>query len=241
MKTLPGTALLLLTLIGGCQSTPPEQGAAQGQAAGPAGTAQSGFLGDYSQLVPAPDREGVKLYVDRSANYRPYTKLMFDSVKVYVAPGAEPNQVVPPDALARMSAEFINAFTSALVPKYQVVSLPGPDVLRVRTAITGVQAGKPETTAVDFLPFKAVYNVARSASGNAPQVAEMTAEMEVLDPSGKRLVAATATRKGDKKLAQGEAVTWEQLRSISEYWAKGFRQRLDELRGEAPAPEPAVQ
>ncbi len=238
MKTQPRTVLLILAVIAGCQSTPSEQpseggsGATAAQASGAGGQQLSGFLGDYSQLHPVPDREGINAYVDRSADYRPYTKLMFDPVKIYVAPGAEANQVVPPDVLARMGAEMIGAFQRALAPTYQVVSAPGPDVLRVRMAITGVQAAKPETTAMDYLPFKAVYNVARSASGNAPKVAEMTSEIEVLDPNGKRLVAATATRKGDKKLPQGEAVTWEQLRSISDYWAESFRRRLDELRGE---------
>lgn len=239
MKTLSRTILLILAMLAGCQSTPPEQASSEGgtgataaQASGSGGLRPSGFLGDYSQLRPVPDREGVNAYIDKSANYRSYTKLMFEPVKIIVAPGAAANQVVPPDVLARMSSELIAAFQRDLTPKYQVVSVPGPDVLRVRMAITGVQAAKPESTAVDYLPFKAVYNVARSAAGNAPRVAEMTSEIEVLDPNDKRLVAATATRKGDQKLPQGEAVTWEQLRSISEYWAASFRRRLDELRGE---------
>jgi hypothetical protein len=54
--------------------------------------------------------------------------------------------------------------------------------------------------------------------------------MEVLDPDGKRVAAATATRKGEKHLTQGDQITWNDLQSINEYWAKGFRQRLDELR-----------
>jgi hypothetical protein len=60
----------------------------------------------------------------------------------------------------------------------------------------------------------------------------MTAEMEVLDANGKRVAAATATRKGDEKLEQGNKVTWNDLNAISDYWAKNFRQRLDELRSQ---------
>ena len=59
----------------------------------------------------------------------------------------------------------------------------------------------------------------------------MTGEMEVLDPDGKRLVAAVATRKGDETLKQGDQVKWDDLQAITDYWAKGFRQRLDEVRG----------
>ena len=62
----------------------------------------------------------------------------------------------------------------------------------------------------------------------------MTAEMEVLDPAGKRVMAVTANRKGEKQLPQGEKVTWNQLQEISDYWARNFRRRLDELRGVSP-------
>lgn len=87
---------------------------------------------------------------------------------------------------------------------------------------------------MDYLPFKAIYNVGREAAGAGPRVAEMKAEIEVLDPRGKRVVAATATRKGDQKLPQGEQVTWESLQPITDFWARSFRERLDQLRGVTP-------
>jgi hypothetical protein len=132
-----------------------------------------------------------------------------------------------------MTDSFAAAFKKALAPDYQVVAAPGPDVLRVRMAITGVQPAPTDTTAADFLPIKAIFNVARSAGGGSPRVAEMTGEIEVLDAQGKRIVAATATRKGDATLAQGAQVTWKEMDPIVQYWAKGFRQRIDEVRGVA--------
>lgn len=36
----------------------------------PPPSAPSGFLGDYSQLRPAPDREGVMLFLDKTRSYR---------------------------------------------------------------------------------------------------------------------------------------------------------------------------
>lgn len=254
MKIQFGAFLFILLLTAGCQSTAPASTEAAGAAttqetaetsgagASGAGAAAagapegqtSGFLGDYSQLKPAPDREGVMLFIDKSGDYRPFTKVMFDPVQVYVAPSPAQAQLAP-DVVNRMSENFLVSFRKALEPKYQVVATPGPDVLRVRTAITGIQPVKPEREAIDYLPFKALYNVGREAVGSGRRVAEMTAEMEVLAPNGKRIAAATATRKGDKVLPQGEKVTWSQLSSITDYWAKSFRQRLDELRGEAPS------
>jgi hypothetical protein len=193
------------------------------------GPAHSGFLGDYSKLKPAADREGVLLYRDPSAKVGPNTKIMFRPMEVYVSPSAE-YKGVQPDVLKRMTDEFLASFKRALAPGYEIVTAPGPDVLELRCAITGVQAVKPGLSPVDFLPIKAVFNAGRAAAGKSPLVAEMTAEMEVLDQNNTRLAAAVANRKGDKTLQQGENITWAHLQAISDYWAKNFRQRLDELR-----------
>lgn len=234
---LAPTAVLTVALTAGCQSPPSAAGTAStGTDAAPA-TAMtkdkptySGFLDDYSQLQPAPDREGIMAYIDRSADYRRYTKVMFDPTQFFVTPNPESPEV-PRDELVRMGDSLLSAFKKALEPGYQVVSTPGPDVLRVRTAITGIQPAKPSAGFTDYIPIKALFNVGREVAGAGPRTAEMAAEMEVLDPSGKRLAAATATRKGDKNLAQGTQITWKDLQSINDYWAKSFRQRLDELRG----------
>lgn len=219
MRSKLAAALIMTVLLSGCASTPPPS--------------QTGFLGDYSQLKPAPDRDGVMLYVDQGADLRPYNKLYFDPVQVLAA-SAPDQPPLAPEVLARIGGQLQESLRRELSSGYQVVDMPGPDVLRVRSAITHIQAAKPEPGAIDYLPFKAVYNVGREAAGAGPRVAEMQAEIEVLDPSGKRVVAATATRKGDQTLPQGDRITWESLPPITDYWAKNFRTRLDQLRGVSP-------
>jgi hypothetical protein len=189
----------------------------------------SGFLADYSKLQPAADREGVRSWVSRSADYRHYSKILFHPTVVVVTPAPD-YKGVQPDALKRMTDDFAAAFRSALSPAYQIVNEPGPDVLQVRLAITGVQPVAPGLNPTDLLPIKAVFNIGRAAAGKSPQVAEMSAEMEVLDEAGKPVAAAVATRKGGKTLDQGESVTWKHLEAITAYWAGSFRERLDELR-----------
>jgi hypothetical protein len=189
----------------------------------------SGFLQDYSKLQPAADREGVRSWANRSADYRRYSKIMFHPIVVVITPGPD-YKGVQPDALKRMTDNFAASFKSALSPAYQIVNEPGPDVLQVRLAITGVQPVAPGLNPTDLLPIKAVFNIGRAAAGKSPQVAEMSAEMEVLDDAGQPVAAAVATRKGDKTLSQGESITWKHLEAITAYWARSFRERLDELR-----------
>lgn len=208
-------SLALITGAGGAHAAQPQY---------------SGFLGDYSNLQTAKDREGISVFLDRSRDFKGYTKVMFDPPEVVLTPNPD-YKGVQPDALKRMTDAVVGSFRKALEPAYQVVQAPGPDVLRVRIAITNVQPARPDLKATDLIPMKAVFNVGRAAAGAAPQVAEMSAEIEVLDEKGGRVAAAVATRKGDKTLPQGEQVTWSQLEPIAAYWAGAFRQRLDELRG----------
>jgi hypothetical protein len=190
----------------------------------------SGFLGDYSQLQPVSGKEGVLAYVNKGVDYKAYTKVMIAPVEVWTSPSSD-YKGVQPDALKRMTDNMRASFVNALKPAYPVVDQPGPGVLTVRIAITGVQPTNPPLNATDFVPIKALFNFARSASGNAPQVVEMTAEMEVLDADGKRVAEAVVTRKGNKEVAQGAEITWSQLQGITDFWGKSFRQRLDQLRG----------
>jgi hypothetical protein len=245
MKNRPIALIAALLLAAGCSSTgggsgasgsSGEQGAtgsggdqsqAQQGGSGTGATVQgSGFMGNYSQLKPAPDREGALLYLDRSQDLRAYHSVMFDPVQVIVTPGPDAAQI-DPAVKQRMGEDILNAFRKELSPTYTVVNAPGPHVLRIRTAITGIEAAKPDMTAKDWLPVIAVYNLAAGK-----RVAEMKGEMEVLDANGKRVAAAVVTRKGDEKLPQGEKVTWSEMSAIATYWAKNLRQRLDELRGE---------
>lgn len=219
--------LAILALTAGCRSRPPPAETPTVVAA-PAAK-PSGFLGDYSQLQPAPDRSGVLIFVDRTADYRPYTKVMFFPVQLYVTPNPEVAEI-PRDELKRVTDSLIGSFTKALEPGYQVVTQPGPDVLRVRTGITGIQSVLLPAGAVDHVPIKPLANAGAAPDATRPPVADMAAEMEVLDPSGKRVAAAVATRKSEPTLPQGSLITWNEMQAINDYWAKRLRQRLDELK-----------
>ena len=192
----------------------------------------SGFLADYSKLKPVDGVDGSLRYVDTSMNLRPYKKVIIDPVLVFMTHNPEYHGLQP-DALKRMGDAMQTAFLSALVDGYQIVNAPGPDVMRLRLAITGVQAARPPLGASDFIPIKAVFNVARSAAGEAPQVAEISAEMEMLDPNGRVIGAAVASRKGDKALAQGASITWQDLQASANFWDKNLRNYLDYARGYA--------
>jgi ABC-type Fe3+-hydroxamate transport system substrate-binding protein len=247
MKYGISAALVILALNAGCQSTSstPDTSAStsapdsrsnldapQPQVKIAADPERSGFLPPYiyDRLTESQQDKGVKAWVDATRDWRAFNKILFEPTEVYLTPNPEYTGM-PREALLRMTSDFQNAFIAAVQPDYMVVSSPGPDVLRVKTAITGVQPTSPKLGVTDFIPIKAVFNLTRKAVGKAPQVAEMSAELQVLAPSGDVVAAATATRKGDERLPQGEEITWGDMQSIADYWAQNFKHRLDGMRG----------
>lgn len=186
-------------------------------------------LGLCAKLRPAPDNPGVQRYFSDKPSLKAYTKVLFDPVQVIVAHGSDA-KALPAGAVQRMAEAAHHKFARALSPTYEVVSAPGPDVIRVRMAITNVQAVNPDRTLTDHVPIKAVFNLARKATGTAPQVAEISGEMGILAPSGEVVGAVMATRKSSKMQADREKITWDDLRVITAAWAKHLRSGLDAMR-----------
>jgi hypothetical protein len=193
---------------------------------------RSGFLPDYSKLQPVEGKEGVQRHIDRSVDVRAYNKIYIDPVQVVVSTD-NGYRGVQPDAMKRMADSFRDAFVKAVSPTYQVVGAPAPDALSIRLAITGMQPVSPPLGASDFIPIKAIFNLGRAAAGTSAKVAELSAELEVLDGQGRQVATAVATRKSEANLPQADRITWNDLAPIVDAWARNFRQGLDELKGSA--------
>jgi hypothetical protein len=223
-KRTTGCLLAAFIMLAGCVANPSKPGSAN------EGFVRSGFLADYSRLIPVEGLKGSYRFVDKSVNFHPYTKLMIDPVQVFIAHDAD-YKGMQPEMLKRITDAFRMEFVGAMLSGYQIVEQPGPDVLRVRLAITGINPVRPDRGVTDYIPVKAVFNAAREATGEAPRVAEIMGEFELLDSSGKVVAAAVSARKGSQSLAQSDRITWTDLQSIVAVWSKNFRQQLDLLRG----------
>ena len=145
----------------------------------------SGFLGDYSGLKPLPDDPSM-LYWERSGvNWKKYTKLMIDPVAVRLAPGAKKYDI-PPQDLQKLAEMFRTEAVAAVRDAYPVVDQPGPDVMRIRAAIT------------DANPSDALMNIVSAAAIFMPiDMGGASMETEFLDSmTGERLAAAVDKKSG---------------------------------------------
>ena len=190
----------------------------------------SGFLGDYSPLKPGPKGGVAQLYVKEGVDFKQYNKIMVDQVVFYFKKDAE-NQAINPEEMKELADKYDRAMIDALGDAYPLVSEPGPDVMRVRVAITDLQLPIRTLNAVtSVVPAGiAISLIKKGITGKSTGVGEISMEFELLDSqSNERLAAAVDRRAGGKvdsmtKLGNAE--------DSFKFWAQRLRTRLDEFHG----------
>ena len=125
---------------------------------------------------------------------------------------------------------------------------PGPDVLRVRVAITDLVPNAPEASVVTLaVPFvwvgEAGAGVAEGKAGSTPFLGEATVEFEALDSESNKQVAAYIEERIGKKYNWTHGVdtavkdyfkaysTWAYTKQAMDHWAQLLREALDAWHG----------
>ncbi len=189
----------------------------------------SGFLDNYDELKPGTDEQAALMYIKPTADFKMYSKLMFERVAVVLSPDSE-SKTVDPAMLKELTDYYQNALFEAVKNDYEVVDQPGPDVLRVRIAITDVKPSNPTANTLStIVPVgMLVSGVTKAASDENLGTGEASTEFELLDSTtGVRLAAAVDRRQGGKAAFRGE---WEDTKEAFDYWAERFGKRLNELQ-----------
>lgn len=192
----------------------------------------SGFLGDYSDLHPHPDKKLMLVYRKHAGVLAGYDKYLIDPVLVYFHDEAK-GVGVDPQELAELAGFLREAVVEALSKGggYQIVDEPGPGVVRLRGAITEVVPVDPKK------------NIGASVAGMATGVGllmprvdlgKTSIEAEFLDSeTGERLVAVVAEKKGKRFGGKIKgAKTWGDVKAAFKKWSKDLRKRLDQIRVE---------
>lgn len=209
------------------------------------------FLTDYSKLRPEGGDSDAFVYRDPSVDPARYQRLLVDRIKIWFKDDAE-YKGIDPTELKELADYFHRAIVKAVSDAYPVVEEPGPDVLRLRIAITDLVPNKPAASVVTLaVPFLWVGEAGAGAvtrePGSTPFVGEATVEMEALDSTTQQQVAAYVETRTGKKYhwtkGVGTAVkdymkaysTWAYTRQAMDHWAQQIRARLDAAKAGAPA------
>jgi hypothetical protein len=190
----------------------------------PAGQEFSGFLTTYANLKPNPEFEGTVSYVshDPAKNLHKYVAVIVDPPVVYLATDAD-DKALPDRGRTALAEYFQHAIEEAVEDAFPVVQASGPLVLRLRSAIIGVDVG----------PAIAGDQKDQKSLDRAINIGKVGVEIEFVDSEGGEQIAAAVDR---QKLGEGAMVgsvefsREEKFRAATQAfdgWARRLRGFLD--------------
>ena len=100
------------------------------------------FLTDYTNLKLRADTENSFIYKNPKIDTKKYKKIMVERIKVWFKEDSEYKGIDPAE-IKELTDYFHKASVDALGEQYPIVREPGPDVLRLRIAITDLVPNKP--------------------------------------------------------------------------------------------------
>jgi hypothetical protein len=191
----------------------------------------SGFLGDYSILHKGKEGEALLIYINPNIDFAVYDKVIFDPVTVWRGEGSKLYDVPKAD-LQRLANYLHTAIVTKLREDYEIVNKPGPNVLRIRAAIT--EAGKSNVGLNIFstiVPQAILLSGAKKlATGTNSFVGAASVEGKITDSNTGEILAAMVDRRAGGKSLKGAMNAWNDVEQAFQYWAERLSQRLREMR-----------
>jgi hypothetical protein len=190
----------------------------------PAGKEYSGFLSSYANLKPNPKFENTVSYAsdDAAKNIHKYLAVIVERPVVYVS--TDVDEAAVPDRGADALAEYFqHALTEAVEDAFPIVQSSGPLVLRLRSAIIGVDVG-------GALPADQKNGESLERAVN---IGKVGVEIELVDSETGEQIAAAVDRQnlGTGSLVGSATFSHdEKFRAATEAfngWASRLRQFLD--------------
>lgn len=196
----------------------------------------------WDGLVEVKPKKMDVVFLLPGADFRPYTRLMLDPTEVAFrkdwmkamnSPGTSlSGRVSEEDAaeiLAAARSNFEDIFREVFTEAgYEVVTAPGPDVLRVSTGVVNLYLNAPDTMSAGR---------SRTYTANA---GEATLVIEVRDSTTNALLGRVADRRetmeGVGMQSANRVTNLADFRALFKQWASTAAKGLDELKAHSPVP-----
>jgi hypothetical protein len=180
--------------------------------------APSGFLKEstYANMeeVRSPSGEHAKRWIAPGVSFAQYDAVMLD--KTVFHPEPQPTEQLGMATLHQIAASLDEAFRRELQTVVRVVDKPGPNVLRLRPAITAAAAKDEGLKPYQLLPVAFVLTM-----GQTTKRAVLALEYEVTDTATGQLVAAGMREgEGAKLKTVNDTLTLAQMQPAIDVWAK---------------------
>lgn len=189
----------------------------------------SGFLeGYYQNLQPGPEGGVKERWLKPGVDFSKYRKIMLDSAVFFFSDESAYKGIDPQD-MKDLADGLNKAVVAAARDKSVFVSEPGPDVARIRFAITGLKQNKPGVSAVtSVIPVGlAISLVKKGAGGSWSGSGATSMEVMVLDTMTNDVIASAVD---DRSAGFTDRFSkWGSADEAFKFWAERLRKFVEDI------------
>lgn len=217
--------IALASLIISCASTGTQS---RGTEAAPQ---YEGFLhGYYKNMQPGPEGGAKMRWLKPGVDFGKYNKIMLDSVIFYFAYDSEDKRIDAQD-MKELTDACNREAVDALKETYPIVADPGPDVIRLRFAITDLKQSRPALSAVSsVVPVGLAVNILKKgATGSWSGSGATKAEFMAMDSMTHDVIAVA---QDDRSAGFTERFSkWGSTEEAFKFWAARIKLFMDQAHG----------
>ena len=185
-----------------------------------------GFLvGDCTRLAAGTDGQAALRYVDASANWAQYNKILIDPVMFY---GSDTTKIPAADQQT-LTNYFYQVLREGLGKKFQVVDQAGPGVMKLQVALTDTEGATPglRTVSVIIPQARTLNTLKYAATGTYAFVGGAQAEAKLTDAVSGRVLGEWVDRRvGGGSLETAAQWQWGDAENAMKGWATTAAERL---------------
>jgi hypothetical protein len=162
-------------------------------------------------------------------DFAKYNKFMVDYVIFALAPDSE-YKGINADEMKKLADAASLALVNSIKEKYEVVSEPGPDVARVRFAISDLKQSSPAMSAVtSVVPVGLAFSLVKKGTSDEWAGGGLTkGEVMILDSQTNQVIAAGY---GDYSAQFSQRfTTWGSVEDAFKKWGEGINKTLTEIK-----------
>ena len=191
-------------------------------------TTGSGFLSDYSKLQPHEGYFADLVYISPETDFSKYDSVIIDPVTLL----GERAAALPQNERDSLATHLRNSFVDEMAPRWKLASKAGPNTLRLRMALSDLQAtNRTLNTPTSILPpARLISEAQRLTTGTQSFAGSAVLELEITDSASGAQLAAGVDKQFGKKRIPTAASKWGEVEKIFDTWAKEVSQALERKR-----------
>jgi hypothetical protein len=195
---------------------------------------KTGFLGEYSKNLGPGPKGGVKeRWLKPGVDFAKYNKVILEHVIFFFADDSQ-YKGMDSSELHQIAEKFDLAIVTAAKDVTRFVTETGPDVVRIRVAITDLKQNTPAmgviSTATMVTPIGLGVNlVKKGTTGSWSGSGAMSAEFMVIDSMTSQVIAVA---RDERSAGLTERFTkWGSAEEAIKFWAERIKIGIQEIHG----------